>query len=294
MGQSPPSTDYSVSAEDGLPFLQGTADFGMTTPSPRVFCGSPTKLAHEGDLLVSVRAPVGDLNIADRTFGIGRGLCTVRPLPDWDSRFAWWALHEARHRLNRVSTGSTYGAVDIERVENLLVESPRYCEQRAIADYLDRETMRLDALVALKERLLGLLAERRHALVARAVLRGLSADVRFRRSGVPWLGDIPEHWDTERARWLFRERDQRSSTGGEELLTVSHLTGVTPRSEKEVNMFEAGTLEGYKICRRGDLVINTLWAWMGAMGVSAVDGIVSPAYNVYEPTGKLDPGYIDE
>ena len=58
-------------------------------------------------------------------------------------------------------------------------------------------------------------------------------------------------------------------------------------------MFEAKTTEGYKICFRGDLVINTLWAWMGAMGVSPVNGIVSPAYNVYEPSKRLDPAYVD-
>ncbi|MGH2359029.1 MAG: restriction endonuclease subunit S, partial [bacterium] len=76
-------------------------------------------------------------------------------------------------------------------------------------------------------------------------------------------------------------------------LTVSHLTGVTPRSEKVVNMFEADTTEGYKISLAGDLVINTLWAWMGAMGVAGVNGIVSPAYNVYTPGPRLDPSYVD-
>ena len=58
-------------------------------------------------------------------------------------------------------------------------------------------------------------------------------------------------------------------------------------------MFEAATTEGYKICLSGDLVINTLWAWMGAMGVAPEDGIVSPAYNVYEPRARLDPSYVD-
>ena len=165
--------------------------------------------------------------------------------------------------------------------------------QRAIADYLDRETARLDALVAAKERLLELLAEKRQALITRAVTRGLDPQASLRDSGIPWLGKIPEHWQIKRARWLFRERDRRSETGDEELLTVSHLTGVTPRSEKEVYMFAAKTKEGYKICVQGDLVINTLWAWMGAMGVSPVNGIVSPAYNVYEPTEQLDPAYVD-
>ena len=59
------------------------------------------------------------------------------------------------------------------------------------------------------------------------------------------------------------------------------------------NMFEAETTEGYKICLAGDLVINTLWAWMGAMGVSPVNGIVSPAYNVYHPGPRLDPSFVD-
>ena len=178
-------------------------------------------------------------------------------------------------------------------IRDARVPVPPLPRQRAIAEYLDRETARLDALVAAKQRLLTLLAEKRRAIIARAVTRGLDPRASLRDSGVPWLGEIPAHWKVERARWLFRERDQRSEDGSEELLTVSHLTGVTPRSEKDVNMFQAETLEGYKVCEPGDLVINTLWAWMGAMGVSFVPGVVSPAYNVYEPTVELDPAYVD-
>jgi type I restriction enzyme S subunit len=77
------------------------------------------------------------------------------------------------------------------------------------------------------------------------------------------------------------------------MLTVSHITGVTPRSEKDVNMFEAESTARYKLCFTGDLVINTLWAWMGAMGTAPVDGIVSPAYNVYAPGPRLLPAYVD-
>jgi type I restriction enzyme S subunit len=293
MGQSPPSTQYSDSQVDGLPFLQGTADFCSISPSPKVYCGAPTKKAKAGDILFSVRAPVGELNKADQDYGIGRGLCAIRPQSSWSGSFAWWALHEARYQLNFVSTGSTYEAVATEDVGNLFVEFTDPKVQRAIADYLDRETVRIDALIAAKERLLELLAEKRQALITRAVTRGLDPDVPMRDSGVSWLGEIPAHWEVDRARWLFRERDQRSETGEEELLTVSHITGVTPRSEKDVNMFEAETKEGYKICHSGDLVINTMWAWMGAMGVSPLYGIVSPGYNVYEPKGQLDPAYVD-
>jgi type I restriction enzyme S subunit len=158
---------------------------------------------------------------------------------------------------------------------------------------LDRETKRIDALLIAKERWLEILAEKRRALITNSVTRGLDPGVPLRDSGIPWLGKIPKHWGVERSRWLFRERDERSVTGEEEMLTVSHLTGVTPRSEKDVNMFEAETTEGYKICRTGDLVINTLWAWMGAMGVAPQDGIASPAYNVYTPSSELLPAYVD-
>jgi type I restriction enzyme, S subunit len=154
---------------------------------------------------------------------------------------------------------SAVPGIDRSDIHTIPVAVPPLARQRAIADYLDRETDRLNALVAAKEQLLRLLAEKRRALITRAVTRGLDPRTPLRDSSIPWLGEIPAHWETDRTRWLFRERDERSETGEEELLTVSHLTGVTPRSEKDVNMFEAETTEGYKICLAGDLVINTLW-----------------------------------
>lgn len=177
-----------------MPFLQGCADFGEAAPNPRVYSTDPIKVALPGDILLSVRAPVGELNVADRTFGIGRGLCAIRPEKDL-RRFVWWTLYEAKNQLHHVSTGSTYEAVATEDVENLLIVQAPTNQQRAIADYLDRETARLDALVAEKERLLKLLAEKRHTLITRAVTRGLDPDAPMRDSGIPWLGEIPAHWE---------------------------------------------------------------------------------------------------
>lgn len=201
--------------------------------------------------------------------------------------------HQAELLQAWSKVGATVESLESDLIGDTLIPLPPRAEQEAIMSFLDRETARLDALVAAKQRVLDLLSEKRKAIIATAVTRGLDPKVKLRDSGVPWLGDIPAHWEIERARWLFRERDVRSTTGEEEMLTVSHLTGVTPRSEKDVNMFEAETNEGYKLCEPGDLVINTLWAWMGAMGIAPVKGIVSPAYNVYEPGPRLVPAYID-
>jgi type I restriction enzyme, S subunit len=198
-----------------------------------------------------------------------------------------------RIQLELAANGVTRFGIPKSEIGAMRVPVPPFPQQRAIACYLDRETARVDALIAAKQRMLGLMIEKRRTLITRAITRGIDRSAPSRPSGVPWLGEIPAHWDIERAKWLFSERDERSETGDEVLLTVSHLTGVTPRSEKNVNMFEAETTEGYKVCLAGDLAINTLWAWMGAMGVSPVSGIVSPAYNVYRLGPRLEPRFVD-
>jgi type I restriction enzyme, S subunit len=293
MGQSPSSEDCYEDQFQGFPFYQGTAEFGADFPTPKSYCAIPPKIANEGDILFSVRAPVGEININISKSGIGRGLCAIACSENINSRFLWWALHDSRVQLKLVSTGSTYEAVAAEDVGNMFIPSHTLETQTKIANYLDCKTAELDQLIGAKQRLLKLLDEKKRTLIARAVTRGLNPDIPLKDSGILWLGMIPAHWEVERTKWLLPEIDERSETGEEDLLSVSHLTGVTLRSEKDVNMFMAESLEGYKKCKAGDLVINTLWAWMGAMGVSPVDGIISPAYNVYRPVSGIDPDYID-
>lgn len=122
-----------------------------------------------------------------------------------------------------------------------------------------------------------------------------SAYPNYRQPKMRWLPAVPEHWNEQRAKTFSREVDERSKTGQEELLSVSHLTGVTPRSQKKVTMFKAASYIGSKLCRPGDIVINTLWAWMAALGASRHVGIVSPAYGVYRPhhADSFNPAYLD-
>ena len=255
--------------------------------------GYTDRFTHDGEYALIGRqgALCGNINYAKGEFWASEHAVVVAPREEIAVRWLGELLRAME--LNQYSVSAAQPGLSVETLAALRVPIPPVKEQRAIAAYLDRETARLDALVAAKERVLGLLAEKRRTLITRAVTRGLDPKMKRRDSGVPWLGEIPSHWETERARWLFLERDARSEAGDEELLTVSHLTGVTPRAEKNVNMFQAETNEGYKLCEPGDLVINTLWAWMGAMGIAPVRGIASPAYNVYEPGPRLTPAYID-
>lgn len=183
---------------------------------------------------------------------------------------------------NQLGAGvrSTLGPSDLLNV-NILVPEPD--EQTAIVRYLDYMERRIRRHINAKKKLIALLNEQKRAIVHQAVTRGLDPDVRLKPSGVELLGEVPENWEVRPAKHYYREVDERSEMGAEELLSVSHITGVTPRSQKNITMFMASSYAGQKLCKSGDLVINTMWAWMGALGVARQSGIVSPSYGVYRP-----------
>jgi type I restriction enzyme, S subunit len=267
---------------DGIPVIGGNGIRGYTYKSNA-----------KGPSLVigRVGARCGCVHMIESEFWASEHAFVVYPRRNFNLRFVRYLLEILDFNNQAIRTAQPL--INTEIVENTLGVFPPQREQDAIAAYLDRETSRIDALIAAKERLLDILNEKRRAIITHAVTHGLNPRASFRDSGISWLGKVPAHWETERTKWLFIERDERSGTGEEEMLTVSHITGVTPRSEKNVTMFEAESTEGYKVCYAGDLVINTLWAWMGAMGVSPMHGIVSPAYHVYTPCERLDPAYVD-
>ena len=127
------------------------------------------------------------------------------------------------------------------------------------------------------------------------MIDGLRPYPETKPSRIEWLPILPNGWEIHRAKYSFQEADDRSESGGEELLSVSHKTGVTPRSQKNITMFMAESYEGHKVCRPGDVVVNTMWAWMAAIGVSRYVGIVSPAYGIYRPrtADRFEPKFLD-
>jgi type I restriction enzyme S subunit len=181
------------------------------------------------------------------------------------------------------------------QLKRVAVPIPPPSEQAAIVRFLDWANGRLERAIRAKRKVIALIHEQRQAIIHKAVTQGLDPNVPKRDSGIPWLGEIPAHWEVKRAKYLFTESDERSAEGNEELLSVSHLTGVTPRSQKNITMFKAQSYAGHKLCREDDLVVNTMWAWMGALGTSRYRGIISPAYAVYRPRKKnfLVGGYIE-
>jgi len=146
----------------------------------------------------------------------------------------------ARHYfILRSKQTTNLASISSTNLMQLPVILPPGNEQNAILAHLNQETADLDTLVAKQEQLIELLQEKRAALISHAVTKGLDPNVPMVDSGIPGVSQIPAHWQVRKNKHIFGELNERSITGEEELLSVSHITGVTPRSEKEVYMFMA-------------------------------------------------------
>ena len=246
--------------------------------------------------MVTTRAPVGNVAVLDVAAASNQGCKTVVPNPSQlDTTFAYYMFLDLGPTLRDRATGSTFQEISTSSFASTPIKVPPLDEQRAIVRFLDRKSRRIARFIRTRQRLIALLDEQKQAIIHQAVTRGLDPNVPLKPSGVDWLGDIPAHWNSKRVKEVYREVDERSITGQEEMLSVSHLTGVSPRSQKNVTMFMAESNVGHKFCHPADLVVNTMWAWMGALGIAKESGIVSPSYGVYhpEPTADIDPKYAD-
>jgi type I restriction enzyme S subunit len=132
MGQSPPGSTYTDKPE-GLPFFQGKADFGEYSPKVRVWCTQPMKVAEEGDILISVRAPVGPVNMNNLKCCLGRGLAAIRCKDSAMHWFIFWYLRSKEIQITSLGSGSTFSAITRDDLENLEIPLPPLSEQKRIS-----------------------------------------------------------------------------------------------------------------------------------------------------------------
>ncbi|MBP6437134.1 MAG: restriction endonuclease subunit S [Paludibacteraceae bacterium] len=233
-------------------------------------------IAEDGANLLSKSTPLAFL--AEGKYWVNNHAHILKPKTE---AYGFWEKLLCSVDYTVFITGAAQPKLSRENLGGIRLPIPPINEQLKIAKFLEQKTSEIDQAIAIKEQQIALLNERKQIVIQKAVTQGLDPNVPMKDSGVEWIGQIPEHWNVIRAKYLFKEVEERSVLGNEELLSVSHLTGVTPRSEKNVSMFMAEDYSGSKVCKRHDLVMNIMWAWMGALGVSDYDGIVSPAYGVY-------------
>ena len=210
-------------------------------------------------------------------WGFQNSIVRIRPNPDRaDGRFIDYAIQAAllSGEIESSVSTATIPHFTAEKVARLPIADIRASNQRAIADFLDRETAQIDAFIAKNEELITLLAERRSAVTAEL--------------GLEHVGTGP------RLKHHLREIDVRAGSLWSDLplLSVSIAWGVRRRDEVTQDAPQASDLSGYKVAERGDIVLNRMRAFQGALGVSPIRGLVSPDYAVLRSRGAADAHWL--
>ena len=197
--------------------------------------GYASAYTHEGRHVLIGRqgALCGNINYATGRFWASEHavVATIKA----DSNVTWLGELLRSMNLNQYSQSAAQPGLAVDVIANLEIPVPPLRQQRAIAGFLDRETARLDALVAAKEWVLGLLAEKRRALITRAVTRGLNPSAPLLNSGIPWLGKIPAHWRIERLKFHLHWIEQGWSP----------MCDSMPAALEEWGVLKAGCVNGW-------------------------------------------------
>ena len=216
MGQSPPSSTYNSDGK-GLPFFQGKADFGDIHPVTRKWCSAPIKVAEKDDILLSVRAPIGDVNISEERSCIGRGLAAIRANPKTEGKYLFYRLIFSKELLESKGTGTTFKEINKASVLNFPLPLPPLHEQKGIARVLSTIQKAIEAqdkvITATRELKKSLM---RHLFTYGPVPVSEAEKVPLKETEI---GTVPEHWevvklgDVSEIRYGLGQPPAVSSTG---------------------------------------------------------------------------------
>ncbi len=261
--------------------------------SKKVADSHRTEMTKKGSLMYSFKLSVGRVAFAGKDLFTNEAIASLFPKNEYGN------LHYLKYASSLIignANTNIYGAFIMNQklIFNAPLPLPSLSEQQAIADYLDEVCSKIDEIIAEAKASIEEYKELKQAVIFEAVTKGLYKNVEVKETGEKWLNKIPKHWRMEKGKKLLFETNYRSVDGQEELLTVSQYTGITPRSKKNVTMFQAESLVDYKICEVGDIAANTMWMWAGAVGVSRYRGIISPSYNTYrQKRNDYNSDYLD-
>ncbi|MFZ4525614.1 MAG: hypothetical protein ACOYOE_08725 [Chlorobium sp.] len=198
-------------------------------------------------------------------------------------------------RIKATSTGVVESRLrlysdDLGCIEAIL---PPLDEQAAIVGFLGWANGQLEKAIRAKRRVITLLNEQKQAIIHRAVTRGLDPSVPLKPSGIPWLGDIPEHWDAPLNQRVFREQIRPHGDLPELQLSLSQRDGLIATKDMQERSLQTASFDNWKVTLPGDLVLNRFKAHLGVFFASTLRGIVSFHYGVFAPRRELYSKYFE-
>ncbi|PBB34339.1 restriction endonuclease subunit S [Mesorhizobium sp. WSM3882] len=255
-------------------------------------CG--TQMVPAGSLILSIRAPIGHLAITNAPVCFNQGCRGLVPRHAIRTDYAYWAVLAQKSALEAAGQGTTFVELARTKLRGVKISLPDLGTQKTIASFLEREITRTDQLIAKKQQQLSLLSERVRRSVSDLAVGHIPNDQASVATGLDYIPSIPANWTLRRAGHLFQQVTE-PNTDDLPVLSVSIHSGISDRQlddeerDRKVNLIEDRS--SYKRVRPGYLAYNMMRAWQGAIGVSAVQGAVSPAYVVAKPTCDLHSPY---
>ena len=235
-----------------------------------------------GDLLFAWSATIDSYYWNRGEAVLNQHIFKVIPRNGVSKRFLYYSLkHYSQIWADFDAHGSTTRHIKKESLSNKIF-LPDINNQEAIADFLDRETLRITQLIEKKQQMVDLLQEKLSREIEQAVTGGIDNHYLKKQTNIPWLPEIPDHWEVKRAKFLFSEA-QRIPQENDKIITAFRDGQVTLRENRRTEGYTFAIKEvGYQHIKAGDLVINTMDAFAGAIGVSDSDGKATGEYAVCE------------
>lgn len=239
---------------------------------------SSAQLVQEGSIVLSTRAPIGNIKISDVPFTTNQG-CKSLQIKDNtnDVRFFYYWLYVHTEYLQHLGRGTTFLELSNHDLKNLKINIPSVIEQTNIANFLDLKSLEIDTLILAKEELIELLEEKRQAIITETVTKGLDPNVKMKDSGIEWIGEIPEHWEVKKLKYLMQLNPPKSEVNKKNEMRVTFLPMEKLLSNGEVDCSVSRPIDdvyaGYTYFRDNDIVMAKVTPCFENGNIALMEGL---------------------
>lgn len=284
------SQKYGMISQDEFMILEGRK-------ITQVFL-NPEILKHieANDFVISMRSFQGGIEYSELTGCVSSAYVPLIPSELIHSKYFKYLFKSQRYIEALQSTSNLVRDGQALRFDNFrMVDLPviPLVEQKIIANFLDKKITQIDEAIAIKQKQIELLKERKQIIIQQAVTQGLNPDAPMKDSGVDWVGQIPKHWTIKQSRFLFRVVRRLERRGDEIKYSVTQARGLVPTDEMIENSTQAKSFDSFQLCHQGDLVLNKYKAHLGVFWKAPDRGIITNNYTVFCPLPSVSSKYFE-
>lgn len=258
------------------------------------------KIIKKGTLLISIFASLGKIIILGNDSYVNQAILALIPKSNLEQSYLKYYFYFIQQYLDYYSSSNTQDNLNAYKIKNLTIPQPDLSEQLLISNLLEKKTSEIDILISNKEKLIELLKEERTAIINRVVTKGINPKAKMKDSGVEWLGEIPEHWEVKKVRFVLNINEDVISEKTDEDYIIKYIDignvsyGNLINPPNEIAFSEAPS-RARRITKKGDTILSTVRTYLKAISYIEYDFdnlISSTGFAVISPTKKFISKYV--